>query len=144
MAKKKSVRLSVILLFMALSAFVYPAQEDDQSQIRVIAQYKERVNEKITASGNVEIHYKDIKLFADWVELDTETKNIIARGNVSIHLPGEVISVEQLNINLETSQGDLKEAHAIIKPTITYEAELVERESEDFYRFHSFSPLDYS
>jgi len=134
MVQKKSFYFLAAFLLTALTAFANPAEEGNPSQIRVIAQYKEKVNKKITASGNVEIHYQDIVLFADWVELDTETKDIIARGNVSIHLPGEVISVEQININLETSRGDLRDAHVIVKPTITYEAEHVERESEDFYR----------
>ncbi len=134
MYEKKTTCLYLIILFIPLIAAVSLAQEEDPSVVKVIAQYKEKANGKVIASGNVEIHYKDTKIFADWAELDIKTNNVIAKGNVSVHLPGEVISMEQVQIDLNTSRGELKQVHGISKPDITYEAETVERENEVFYR----------
>jgi len=134
MVRKIWFFLGCAFLCVVTSVVLTFAQEHDPKQIRVIAHYKEKIGNTIKASGNVEIHYKDIQLFADRVKLNIETKNIIAQGSVSIHLPGEVISVEQIKMNLESTKGNLEKAHGIVKPTITYEADSVERENEDFYR----------
>ena len=60
------------------------ADQDSTEEVpfRVIANYKEQLENRIIARGNVEIHYKTIKLFADRVELDTETKDVFAEGHV--------------------------------------------------------------
>ena len=135
MDQRKLVFLFIgIVLFIVLCPIVSFAQKKDSPQVRIIAQYKERVDQIVTASGNVEIHYKDTKLFADWAELNLETKDVMAKGNVTVHLPGEVISMKEIHINLDTSKGEFEKVHGLVKPTITYEAKSVKREKEDLYR----------
>ena len=129
MDQRKLVFLFIgIVLFIVLCPIVSLAQKKDSPQVRIIAQYKERVDQIVTASGNVEIRYKDTKLFADWAELNLETKD---KGNVTVHLPGEVISMKEIHINLDTSKGEFEKVHGLVKPTITYEAKSVKREKED-------------
>ena len=60
----------------------------------------------VFATGDVEIHYKDVKLFADSAELNTETKDVYAEGNVLIQLPEEVVSAEEIRMNLDSLQGN--------------------------------------
>ncbi len=109
------------------------AQKKASTALQVIAHTKERIDDLMIASGDVEIHYGDIKVFADWIELNLETKDVLARGGVHIHLSNEVISVEEIDFNLETSRGKLKDVHGLVQPSITYEAKTVERENEALY-----------
>lgn len=103
--------------------------------LTVIAHYKEKQEEQIFATGNVEIHYKNLKLFADKIELNTETKDVYAEGNVVVHLPAEVISCEKIHFNLDSSEGELEKAFGRIQPTVFYEAESVERKEANLYNF---------
>ncbi|MFO7866467.1 MAG: LPS assembly protein LptD [Candidatus Aminicenantes bacterium] len=124
-------------LFFLLGFWIFlslpEAAAFQDSQVEIIAHTKERVGNRITASGSVEIHYRDIKVFADWIELNTETKDIVAAGGVHIHLPNEVISMEEVMFNLDSSRGEMKEVHGLVQPSITYEAGSVERESASLF-----------
>ncbi len=87
----------------------------------------------VFATGNVEIHYKDVKLFADSAELNTETKDVYAVGNVLIQLPEEVVSAEEIRMNLDSLQGNLQKGFGMIQPTLFYEAENIERKDAGVY-----------
>lgn len=102
-------------------------------EIKIIAHHKEKVKERVFATGNVEIHYKDIKIFADDIELNIETKDVVARGNVVIRLPQEVINVDEIRINLENTQGEMTHVEGLIQPTIFYEAQSLKRKDQSVY-----------
>jgi LPS-assembly protein len=143
--KCKPWALSVLLLFIGLCPFALgqtqtsdPAQaadhqEKDEVSFRVIANYKEQLENRIIASGNVEIHYKAIKLFADRIELDTETKDIFAEGHVVIQSPGEVISVDRIQFNIDSQLGTFQNVFGRSSPNVFYEAETVEKTDKDMY-----------
>ncbi len=103
--------------------------------ITIIAHYREKIKELVFARGSVEIHYKDIKLFADRAELNTETKDVYAEGNVLVQMPEEVVSAEEIRMNLDSLQGNLQNGFGMIQPTIFYEAENIERKDANVYRF---------
>jgi len=131
MSKNKAVILFVITFLVTGNALI--AQEE--STVFVIANYKEKLKEIILCIGNVEIHNveRDIKLFADWAELNTETKDVHAKGSVVIHLPGEFLCAEEVHMNLDSSEGELKEALGRVQPSIVYEAKEIERNNESVY-----------
>ncbi len=108
-------------------------KETDEAPFRVIANYQEQLENRIIASGNVEIHYKTIKLFADRVELDTETKDVFAEGHVVIQTPGDVISVESIQFNIDSQLGTFQNVFGRSSPNIFYEAETVEKTDENMY-----------
>ncbi|MCK4496489.1 MAG: LPS-assembly protein LptD, partial [Candidatus Aminicenantes bacterium] len=110
-------------------------QESSPTDVKIIANYWERIKNRIIATGNVEIHYKNIIVLADWVDLNTETKDIYAEGNVSLKLPEEELSCEEMNFNLDSSEGELKKAFGMIQPSIFYEADSIERKNENVYSF---------
>ncbi|MFC2169223.1 LPS-assembly protein LptD [Acidobacteriota bacterium] len=114
--------------------FLFSQQESSsQGELKIIAFYKEKKEELIIATGNVEIHYKNIKLFADRIELNSETKDVYAVGNVAIHFPNEVVSAEATLFNLNSQQGTMEKASGIVHPTVFYEADFVERKGENLY-----------
>jgi len=103
--------------------------------ITIVAHYKEKQDERIFATGNVEVHYKNLKLFADTIELNSETKDVYAEGNVVVHLPAEVINCEKIHFNLDSSEGELEKVFGRIQPTVFYEADSVERRNANLYNF---------
>ncbi len=107
--------------------------EAKETPFRVIANYKEQLENRIIATGNVEVHYKTITLFADRVELDTETKDVFAEGHVVVQTPGDVISVESIQFNLDSKLGTFQKVFGRSQPNLFYEAESVEKTSEDMY-----------
>ena len=126
-----------IILFLLSLTLLLPQEKAPitKGEIEIIAHSQEKNGEMIFARGNVELHYKNILLLADSIQLNTKTKDVFAEGNVVIHLPGEVVSMEAINFNLDSSQGSLQRAHGIMQPTVFYEAESVERKNENLYNF---------
>ncbi|MFW6160630.1 MAG: LPS-assembly protein LptD [Acidobacteriota bacterium] len=125
----------VVFIFAVLAAgFFLPSfAQTTTNEIKVVAHRTERVEGRIFASGNVEIHYKDILLLADSIEVDTETKDVYAEGNVSLHLPREVLTAESLRFNLNTQTGEIKDAYGMIQPTIFYKADSMEKKDDNIY-----------
>jgi len=91
----------VILLFFLLFFFSWPFLFGQQTQftseeITIIAHYWEKKGDLISATGDVEVHYQNITLLADGAEVDVETKDVYAWGNVTIRSPEEVVSCEEI------------------------------------------------
>jgi len=137
MLRNKAVFLLLILLFFS-GGKIFPQTPKGlpSKEIKIIAHYKEKIKEQIFASGNVEVYYQKVKLFADRIQLNLETKDVYAEGQVVIQTADEVVSCEKIHFNLENSQGKLEKVRGRIQPTISYEAESVERKDVDFYSFH--------
>jgi hypothetical protein len=91
--------------------------------------------DRITASGGVEIRYKNLILFCDTAELNQKTKDVVAEGHVTLHLPQETFSTERLVFNLDTGLGKGGKALGFLQPTIRYETSSIERKSDNLYAF---------
>jgi len=102
-------------------------------ELTVYAWTFEKAEDRIVASGEVELYYKQIKLFADRVEVDTKTKDALATGHVSLELPEEVVNCEKMSFNLDTQQGKLDQALGRIQPSVLYEAASIERKADNLY-----------
>ena len=105
----------------------------------VYARSVEKTKERTTAVGNVEVHYKDISLTADRIEVNNETKDVVAEGHVSLHLPAEVLDCSRISFNLDTRQGKFEDALGRVQPTILYEAASIERKADNLYNLKKAS-----
>jgi lipopolysaccharide assembly outer membrane protein LptD (OstA) len=124
--------LSIALLASSwLSAQQAPAAA--ASEINLVAEHEERIGDIFRARGKVRIQYRELTLFADWVEINTETKDVLARGSVSLHLPDEAIYMEELQGNLDSTEGILENVYGQLQPTVSYGAERVERDNQELY-----------
>jgi len=133
---RNKIGLCLVGSILLIWSFVFSIeQESSPTDVKIIANYWERIKDRIIATGNVEIHYKNIIVLADWVDLNTETKDIYAEGNVSLKLPEEELSCEEMSFNLDSSEGELKKVFGMIQPSIFYEADSIERKNESVYSF---------
>ena len=134
MARNIAVILLILSLFLGLKA-LFSQESSSSEEIKVIARSWERTRERIFAVGNVEVRYKDIRLFADRVEINPDTKDAFAEGDVVIHTPDEVMSADKVFFNLDSSKGELKKVFGMIQPNIYYEAESIDKKNENLYSF---------
>ncbi|HEX2694513.1 MAG TPA: LPS assembly protein LptD [Acidobacteriota bacterium] len=123
----------LLALGSALPAAAQTASTSVQSEITVYARTQEKTKDRIFLVGEVEIRYKELRLFADRVELDTRTKDCVATGNVTVQLPDESVTAEEVFVNLETKLGKMVKADGIVQPTIFYHAASIERKPGNLY-----------
>ena len=72
-------------------------------------------------------------LFADRVEFNTETKDVLAEGNVVIQVRDEVIRAERVFLNLATGQGRVEKAVGMVQPSLLFSADRIDRRSDELY-----------
>lgn len=138
----------VLFLARTLPAAAQPAQktppqgqaprsrtesEGPEAPISVLARTWEKTQDRIFAQGEVEVHYKNLKLFADQVEVNTETKDVLASGNVVIHSPDQVISADKVFYNLDSREHTFEQASGMIQPDIFYRAEMIQGQGRDTF-----------
>ncbi|RPI98039.1 MAG: LPS-assembly protein LptD, partial [Candidatus Aminicenantes bacterium] len=109
------------------------AAAETTAEVRIVARSQERDGDRVFAAGDVEIRYGDFLLFADRVEYDTVTKDVLAEGNVVIQSGGEVIRAERVRYSLESGRGTVEQASGLISPSVLFDAEILERRQADFF-----------
>ncbi len=139
MDKSKRILLVLLLVFFFWGFLSGHQTQFSSEKITIIARYWEKNGDLISASGNVEVHYQNITMLADGAEVDIETKDVYAWGNVVIRSPEEHVSCEEVRFNLDSTQGELKNGFGLIQPTILYQAESIERKNQDLYGFKKAS-----
>jgi lipopolysaccharide assembly outer membrane protein LptD (OstA) len=103
------------------------------AEVRILARNQDRTKDRVFASGDVEVHYGEFLLFADRVEYNVETKDVLAEGNVVVQSGGEVIRAERVFFNLESGRGTIEKASGLVQPSVLFEAEILERRQADLY-----------
>ena len=73
------------------AAATSPAQKPEssfnvQGEIRFYARRWRQEADRIIADGDAEVHYKGLTLFAEHIEIDTKTKDVLAVGSVVLHV----------------------------------------------------------
>lgn len=128
--------LLAILFFSLLTGlrFYLPAQQMDSAYpstatVRVLATYQEKKGDMILASGQVELHFEDLVLLCDRLQLNTANYDLLAEGQVCLQLPSEIINCERLAYNLKTREAQLEEVQAISRPSLLFGARKISQES---------------
>jgi len=138
----------IILFWIFLANAIFSFGQADKGQTTVGAEGEILIKyhtlekippDRIIAQGGAELRYRGLVLFADCIELDTKTKDVVATGSrsnpVSLHLPEEVISSEWMGFNLDSAQGKIEKAFGLLQPSIRYQAEELERKTDNLYSF---------
>ncbi|MBM3284381.1 MAG: LPS-assembly protein LptD [Candidatus Aminicenantes bacterium] len=109
----------------------------DTPEWKVIAQFQEQTEDRVFAKGEVEIHYGDFILFADWVEIFLKTKDVRAEGNVVLQSPTEVLKGETLVFNADSGRGVMDGALGMAQPSLFFEAGRLERLDKTLYNLEN-------
>lgn len=96
---------------------------------------------KYIASGDVEISWDDYRIYADYLEFDRETKNILAQGRVTMASSETVITGEKLTFNLKEKTGELYDTYGQLAPTVRYTTNQLKQLDKDTM---AFKKLDFT
>jgi lipopolysaccharide assembly outer membrane protein LptD (OstA) len=74
----------------------------------------------LKAYGHVEIRWEDYRIFADYLEYNEKTKEVIAKGRVTMASKETSISGDNLRFNIEKMSGEIFDTHGLMPPSIKY------------------------
>jgi len=97
-----------------------PQQQQQTGEIKIDAQNQYMDENKLIASGNVEIAWEDYRFFADYLEFNQDTKELLARGRVTMSSKDTVITGEKLSFNLKDRTGEIYDTYGQMPPTVRY------------------------
>jgi LPS-assembly protein len=147
--KKKILILIVLILAAGLNAQKKgPAsgsggfsKQQYNTEIKIDADDQHIDDNKLVASGNVEISWEDYRIYADYVEFNQDTKQILARGRVTMSSKETVISGEQLTFNLKDRTGEMSDTYGQLPPTVRYTTDKLTQTDNDTL---TFKKLDFT
>jgi LPS-assembly protein len=84
-------------------------------------------------TGAVKIHYQDIDLSADHVEINLKTKETVAQGNVILDQGPRRMTGTTLNFDLDTKTGQMLEATAYVTPDYYFSGVEIDKTGDDTY-----------
>lgn len=135
--KQKIILVLVILTALGSAMSTQPAygQGKGEEQPKIHAQVLDMVENKYVASGDVEISWKEYRIYADYIELDLKTKDLLAKGRVTMVSNQTVITGEKLTFNLESRSGLMYDTYGQLPPTLKYTTNQLKQVDNDTLRF---------
>jgi len=97
------------------------------------ADIKELIGNVISGSGNVEVRYGDLILYADYAEINRKTNDVLAVGHVSLIRPGEAFTADRLSFNLDTTLFRGENVVGLVQPQFSYKSSFIERKESDYF-----------
>ncbi|MGB9764857.1 MAG: LPS-assembly protein LptD [Candidatus Saccharicenans sp.] len=134
--QKGSIFFRFFLLFILSTGLFSQTSEIKPSTdetIRLWARHQEKKGEMFIASGEVELHFQNLTLLADQLEVDTSSYEVTAEGNVTLQWPSEIIVCERLIFNLKTREGKMEKVRAIARPNLLFGARTINKTSGEVY-----------
>jgi lipopolysaccharide assembly outer membrane protein LptD (OstA) len=137
--KKKIFILIVLILAVGLNAQSGKSRKSKvkalEAEPKIQADNQEITEDKLIASGNVEIAWEEYRIYADYLEFNPKTKEIIAKGRVSMASSETVITGEKLRFNLKKKTGEMYDTYGQMPPTIRYTTDKLMQVDNDTLRF---------
>ena len=97
---------------------------------------KTEVDENILkAFGHVEIRWEEYRIFADYLEYNEKTKEVIAKGRVTMASKETSISGDKLRFNLKKMKGEMFDAYGLMPPSIKYNTKKLIQTDRDTLKF---------
>lgn len=83
------------------------------------------------AIGHVEMSWEDYKIYADTVEFNRRTNQLLAEGRVTLADRQAILSGERLRFNIKTEAGELDDTYGLMSPFLNYQTDkIVQRDSQ--------------
>ena len=130
-------RLVLAALAVALFGTVAASAADIGEYIKLNAHQQYWVRDQMWCGlGEVEVTYQDITLRCDQVEVDLETMELLAEGNVVIDQGEARFACSRARFDLRKKVGIFYEAQGFFPPSYHFRGAEIERLDETHYRFH--------
>ncbi|MBI5788331.1 MAG: LPS-assembly protein LptD [Candidatus Schekmanbacteria bacterium] len=93
----------------------------------------QKVRNVIIGEGYVDIYYGTMRLQADRVELNTETKQVTAQGNAILDEGTNRLTGERMDLNIETKIGTIYRGAGYVEAGYYFSGDIIERIGSDEY-----------
>ncbi len=84
-------------------------------------------------TGAVQVHYQDMDLSGDHVEINLTTKEVVAQGNVILDQGPKRLTGTTLNFDLDSKTGKMLEATAYVAPDYYFSGIEIDKTGDDTY-----------
>ena len=139
--KKKKIVLIAFIFVLAVGLNAQSTKTGKSKAKRVKAEPKiqadnqEITEDKLIASGNVEIAWEEYRIYADYMEFNPKTKEVLAKGRVSMSSRETVMTGEKLRFNLREKTGEIYDTYGQMPPTIRYTTDKLTQVDNDTLNF---------
>lgn len=116
-------------------------QQQQDSEIKIDAQNQYMDENKLIASGNVEIAWEDYRIFCDYLEFNQDTKELLGKGRITMSSKETVLTGERLRFNLKNREGEIYDTYGQMPPTIRYTTDKLTQVDNDTL---TFNKLDFT
>ncbi len=112
------------------------AQTQDDKSLSIKSEVSYLENNRQIARGNVEISWEEYRIYADYIEYDPNTKDVVAQGRVTMCSNDTVLSGERLNFNLKTRSGVIYDTYGQVPPTVRYKTDKLSQVDNETLKFN--------
>ncbi len=124
-----------IVLALLLAAVGFAGETRQEGAVTLHADRQEWVQgSMVRYEGDVEILYQDVKITCDVLELDTQSMELVARGNVILDQGPRRLVASEAQYNLRTKTGTFHDAKGAMAPTYYFTGAEVEKLDETHFR----------
>ncbi len=132
-------RQRAALLLLLLLARAEPARAEQLPDATPVSdqpslsaeKFEQITQDELLLTGDVDLRYGPIRLLADTIYYNDETRTARAEGNVVLIVGQSQISGDRLEMNVDTRLATIWNAHGYMDPDVIFTAEKLERISED-------------
>jgi lipopolysaccharide assembly outer membrane protein LptD (OstA) len=127
--------LALIVLILSLAGLLAAQQQGNDPVI--YADHKNISEDALRAYGNVEILWQDYVIYADAIDFNLKSHELLAEGRVTMSAKDMVLSGEKLVFNLKTQTGQIFDTYGLMSPVVRYETDRLtqtDRETLTFKR----------
>ncbi len=111
------------------------APKDTRETMTLHADHQQWIQKTLwRGEGNVEVLYQDIKIHCDKVELNSETMDLTASGNVVLDQGPRRFTADELHYNLKTKTGEFTNATGQMDPFYYFTGQKVIKLDETHYK----------
>jgi LPS-assembly protein len=133
--KQKNLILIIFLIVCMMDAAAQAPQRSTELPITLKAEHQEFTEDRAIASGSVEISWEDYKIYADYMEYNLKTKEIMAKGRVTMISKETVLSGEKLQFNLNDRTGVIYDVYGQVPPSVSYKTDKLTQVDNDTLTF---------
>ncbi|NIN21062.1 MAG: LPS export ABC transporter periplasmic protein LptC [Candidatus Aminicenantes bacterium] len=137
---KTCTTVSFMLCLWGWIGFIPPVvygQAPTVLPFKIQAEHQEITEDRIVASGNIEISWKEYRIYADYMEYNPKTREIIARGRVTMSSHQTVLSGEKLRFSLKDRTGVMYDVFGQSPPAVRYKTDKLTQVDNETLSFNN-------
>jgi len=122
------------ILLILLVAAAAPLLSAEKKPV-ILAEHFEARGDMVFYTGKVELITELYRIFADFIEYNTKTKQIVAEGRVTITSKDMTVSGGQFHFNIQSMTGEMYDVQGMMEPSVSYTADRLVQVDKEVQKF---------